>query len=230
METRDNSSRLDEYRIIHKALRLFMADTLAALGRMDPDDACDVTRTVEQIRGLLAFCRAHLEHENAFVHTSLEARAPGSSARIANEHVHHLHALDELARDVRAVEEAAGEARVAAVTALYRELALFVGENFVHMHVEETEGNRALWDTHTDEEIVAIHYAILAALTPEQMAISARWMIPALNPRERAELLVEIRQSAPPPVFEGLLAMAKSQLTDLEWRKLTGALAIRAAA
>jgi hypothetical protein len=44
METQESAARPDGYRFIHKALRLFMADTLAAVGRMDPADACDVAR------------------------------------------------------------------------------------------------------------------------------------------------------------------------------------------
>jgi Hemerythrin HHE cation binding domain len=230
METRDNAARPDEYRFIHKALRLFMADTLAAVGRMDPADPSDIADTIKQVRDLLASCRSHLEHENAFVHTSMEARAPGSAARIANEHVHHRDAIGDLARDTAVLEESSGPARMAAADALYSKLALFIGENFVHMHTEETENNAVIWATHSDQDILSIHRAIMAALTPDEMASGARWMIAALNPPQRAALLSEIRQSAPPPVFEGLLGMAKAHLSDLEWRKLAQAMTQRAAA
>jgi hypothetical protein len=184
---------------------------------------------VEQVRGLIAFCRAHLEHENAFVHTSMEARAPGSTTRIGREHAHHSEAIDDL-EERAATLGAAAAARTTAAEALYSKLALFVGENFVHMHAEETENNAIIWRTHGDEEILAIQRAIVAALAPQKMADAARWMIPALNPPQRAEFLSEIRQAAPPPVFESLLGVARSHLTDLEWRKLAQALMLRAAA
>jgi hemerythrin HHE cation binding domain-containing protein len=231
METRDNAARPDEYRFIHKALRLFMADTLAVVGRLDPADPSDVIDAVKQVQDLLAFCRSHLKHENAFLHPSMEARAPGSSARIANEHVHHDETIDNLAMDAAALEAgSSGPARMVAADALYSKLALFIGENFVHMHTEETENNAVIWATHSDQDILAIHRAVMAALTPDEMARGARWMIAALNPPQRAAFLSEIRQSAPLPVFEGLLDLAKAHLSDLEWRKLAQAMTQRAAA
>jgi hypothetical protein len=231
METRDNAARPDEYRFIHKGLRLFMADTLATVGRMDPADPADLAAALQQVRDLLAFCRLHLEHENAFVHTSMERHAPGSSARIAAEHVHHAETIDALAKDAATLEAGlSGQARIAAADAFYSKLALFIGENFIHMHAEETENNAVIWATHSDQDILLIHRAIVAALTPEEMAMGARWMIAALNPAQRAAFLSEIQRSAPACVFEGLLGMAKAHLSDLEWRKLAQAMAARAAA
>ncbi|MDO8280703.1 MAG: hypothetical protein Q7T63_21630, partial [Burkholderiaceae bacterium] len=52
--------RFDMYTGIHKALRALMADTLLALGRMDPRDEADVAQASQRVLELLDFCGSHL--------------------------------------------------------------------------------------------------------------------------------------------------------------------------
>src|SRR5262245_20177157 len=88
-----SAPRVDMYAGIHKALRALMADTLLALGRMDHDDGLELAQTTQRVLELLEFCRAHLKHENDFVHAAMESRAAGSSGRIAHEHEEHVEAI-----------------------------------------------------------------------------------------------------------------------------------------
>ena len=78
--------RVDLYGPIHKGLRLLMADTLCRVGCLDVDDRDEAAATLAQVGTLLDFCRAHVAHENQFVHTAIEARQPGASSRVAGEH------------------------------------------------------------------------------------------------------------------------------------------------
>src|SRR5262249_5268312 len=151
-------------------------------------------------------------------------RARGSAAATAADHREHERALAALARDALAVEESVGAGRSAAVASLYRRLARFIGENFVHMDDEECKNNAVLWRHYSDAELVALEQAIVASLTPEQKALSARWMVPVLNAHERAALLIQARRSTPAEAFAGLLASLRPHLTDLDWRKLSDAL------
>src|SRR6476646_2152072 len=82
--------RFDMYAGIHKAMRALMSDTLMAVGRMDPEDPQELVAVSARVLELLEFCAAHLDHENTFVHTAMEARAPGASERIAHDHDEHL--------------------------------------------------------------------------------------------------------------------------------------------
>ncbi|MBP2296425.1 hypothetical protein [Azospirillum rugosum] len=224
------ASRYDMYRLIHKALRGFMVDTLAAVGRMDADDDGEVAAVLGRVRSLLTLCASHVEHENRFVHTAMEARAPGSSADIASDHDHHARDLAALAAAVGAVEAAHGPARADAAHALYRRLALFVGENLAHMEAEESHNNGVLWRTHRDEELQAIEQAIVAAQPPEEMMLVLRWMLASATPAERANLLGGIRAMAPAEAFAGMMALAQSVLAPADHDKLTRALAAPALA
>ena len=77
-------SLVDMYTLVHKGIRAFMGSTLTAVGRMDANDREETAATLAEVRALAMFLRAHLHHENQFVHPALEARRPGSAAGYAS--------------------------------------------------------------------------------------------------------------------------------------------------
>lgn len=213
-----NAPRLDLYAHIHKALRLFMSDTLQHLGRMDVDDPLDLAAALAQLDTLLDAAEHHVEKENTFVHPAIEARRAGASAAIEAEHDEHLDAIAGLraeAAGLRALPSAAAAQR------LYRRFAAFVAHNFEHMGVEESRHNQALWAAYTDAELAEIHGRIMATLGPREMSETLRWMIPALTPAERAQLVGGL----PPAVQTPVLAAARPLLNDTDWAKLCRAVA-----
>jgi hypothetical protein len=215
------AGRFEIYRRIHKALRACMGDTLVRVGRLDAADAGELRETLAQVRLLLDFCTSHLEHENDFIHAAMEARRPGSAETTAGDHVHHIAACQRLAALADALERRPGEARA---FELYRYLALFVAENLTHMHIEETENNAVLQRAYTDAELIAIEQAIVASLTPQEQGLTMRWMIPAMNPEERAEMLLGALANMPAQAFDGMLGALKPHLPERDWDKLMLAL------
>lgn len=213
--------RVDLYSGIHKALRLFMTDTLLRVGRLDTGDADELATTLAQLRSLLELCRSHVAHENEFVHAAIEARRPGASQRIAAEHVEHLDAIAALEAEVAAL---AALPREPAAQRLYRHLARFVGENFEHMHVEESSHNVTLWSLYSDAELLEIHQRILAAVDPAEMGLVLRWMVPAMSPAERAGMLGEMQRQMPPEAMRGVIDTVRPHLNDGAWGKLARAL------
>lgn len=215
------TARFDLYAFIHKGLRAFMAHTLVRVGRLDPHDPAELAEVGDELRVLLDVCRRHLEHENHFVHTAMQARAPGSASQTAVEHEGHLVAIDQLAQ---LLEQVPGDA--VAAQALYRTLGHFVAENFEHMQREETEHNAVLWATHTDEELHAIERSIVASLDPEEAQVTLRWMLPHMSPAELAQMLGGMRQVAPAEAFEQVLSLVRPLLGGRDWRKLSVALGL----
>lgn len=215
--------RFDLYATVHKGLRLFMADTLARVGRLDLGDEVEVAATLGQLSDLLEMCRAHLGHENQFVHPAIEARMPGASLRIEGEHEEHLSAMGALAGDAAALRALA---TAAAGHRLYRRLAVFVGHNFEHMDTEETAHNAALWSAYTDAELMGIHDRLLASIAPADMDRSLRWMVPAMSPAERAGMLGAMAQQMPPEAMRGVLAIVQPHLDTTAWAKLARALSL----
>lgn len=216
--------RLDMYASVHKGLRNYMTEVLAAVGRMDAEDAAEVAGTAVRVRDLLDICRRHLHHENQFIHPAMESRKPGSTGRTADDHVGHEKAIEAIEADLLGVEAVSGKSRMAAAQRLYRNMALFVAENFEHMHFEETENNATLWATHSDAELAAIHDALVSSIPQEKLSVYLRWMIPAMTPADRAGMLSEMRQNMPGEAFVGVLAIAKPHLAKRDWTKLLLAL------
>jgi len=221
-----HARRFDIYLPIHKALRACLSDTLVRVGAVDGADEAAVDGAIAQVREMAAFCAAHLKKENDFVHPAMEARLPGSTSAIAGDHDHHDWAIDRIGELCDQVAAARGVVRDDALLALYRYLAVFVGENLLHMNAEEVDHNAVLWATHSDAEIIAIEQAIVGSLGPDEKAISMRWMLPALSHAERVAFLGGMRAAVPAFVFEGVIGIARAHLQRGEFAKLSAALGL----
>jgi hypothetical protein len=219
-------SREDLYAGIHKALRAFMADTLIAVGRADPTDAWEVANASERVMALMQVCHDHVVHENQFVHTALEARTPGICHGAAQDHDGHLQHIEALRTQALQLPNLNAGVRAKALHELYLALALFVADNFAHMHVEETLHNAALWAWYADDELQAIHGALVASIPPADMMLVMRWMLPQLNAPERLATLGGMRGSAPAPAFDAVLDMARPHLSPRDWGKLSRGLGL----
>lgn len=218
--------RFDLYANIHKGVRLMLAELIASAGRVDPGDPASVQGLAEQVEAAADFCVSHLAHENAFIHPVLEHAQPGTSQRIAAEHVAHECDIESLRAHARGLAACPPEDRVAACHALYHALSLFAAHNLAHMRIEETEHNAVLWAHLGDAEIAAIHAQIIGRLTPADMTASLRWMLPALAPAERLALLGGMQANAPAPVFGAVLALARERLDDAAWGALARGLGL----
>lgn len=221
--------RLDLYAGIHKALRALMTDTLLAVGRMDTGDDLELAATTQRVRELLDLCASHLAHENQFIHAAMEARAPGASDLIAHEHEEHGQHIASLGGLVGALLSSPLAGRAGLALELYRQLALFIADNFQHMHVEETVHNAVLWSRYTDAELADLHGALVASIPPEEMMYTLRWLVPFMNPAERQAMMGEMQAHAPAPAFAAAMDRVRPHLSDAEWAKLTRGLGLAAA-
>ena len=218
--------RFGLYTGIHKALRSFMSDTLCRIGRLDVDDADEMIATLAQLETLLTLCTRHIEHENDFVHSAIEARLPDGATRTAADHLEHFASIVALGDDAAALAAARLDERPVLALRLYRHLALFVAENFQHMHIEETVNAAALWAHYSDAELHAIHARLLATLAPQEHLLVARWMVPASNPGERAGMLGAMKMQTPPEAFLGVLRHVSPHLDASGWAKLARAVGV----
>jgi len=218
--------RMDLYVSIHKALRNFMTDTLTRIGRLDVADRADRDAALGQLDELLALCLGHLGHENEFIHAAIEARQPAGSRRIADEHVEHAASIAALQGEAAALRTASDADAERLALRLYRHLALFVAENFQHMHIEETVHNALLWQHYSDAELGALHGRLMASIAPQEHLLVARWMLPASTPAERAMVVGAAKAAMPPEALLGVMSVVRPHLDDSGWAKLAAAIGI----
>lgn len=219
------AGRVDIYAGIHKAVRLFLCDTLTRVARLDLENEDEGVSATRQVRELLEFCEHHIGNEERFVHPAMEARQPGSAAGTAAEHEHHAVQVAAMRADCDAMEAGTAEGREAAWRRLQRRLAQFTGESLLHMETEETANNAVLQACYTDAELTGLHQQILAAIPPGEMAVDLRWILKGSSPAERLQIMAGIRADAPLPVFEAMLDLARQSLDPGDWNKLATALA-----
>ena len=221
MKHSPETRRVDIYAGIHKALRAMMMDTLHAVGSVDEEDAAELHAVCGRVLGLADACASHLGHENDFVHSLLEEYGNGPCWEVAQDHREHLVAIAELRALVTTLRAACrGAAQAAAAQALYRQLALFIADNFVHMHTEEVEHNQMLWARCSDDELRALEGRIVAAITPAEHLETLRWMVPAMAPAERAQVLAGVRAHASASAFAAVLGTLRPHLDEKGWAKL----------
>ena len=217
-----NRPRLNIYGPIHEALRAQLCEVLTLSGRTDWQDPAHAAESAIRIQDLLEFCRAHIRHENAHLHTAIEARVAGASCHIEADHLTHERSIQALENLLAELCAAAGRADLA--ERLYRELALFVAHNFEHMEYEESFHHAALWAAYSDEELELIHDALVAALPPDEAASSMFWILRFVDPYTRAMILRDLRAKAPTFVFEATLAQLRPFLDARDAAKLDAAL------
>jgi hypothetical protein len=218
--------RFDIYGPIHKALRHCMADTLIKLGTLDPHNAAEKKLVLDDLDALLATMIGHLKHENDFIHKAIEARRPGGAQRTAEDHAEHLDSIASLEDESRALRNASPEQSMEFAQRLYSHLAVFVGENYIHMLVEETQNNALLWALYNDAELEALHDLLLASIPPTEMAEAVRWMALALNIYELTAMFTDMRQKAPAPAFEAMLDVAQRRMPTPRWAALARSLGL----
>lgn len=218
--------RFDIYAFIHKGLRAHLMHTLSTLGRCDWQDCGEARAALAELQGLLAFCRSHIAREDELVHPALEQRRPGATRYSSAAHRLHRQAMDELDSLAEQVIHLPMLRRGDLTHRLYRRVARFVAENFEHMEQEERDNNRLLWETHSDAELIALEQRIVASLSPDEMQHVLYWMLPALNPEERAGFLLELRAKVPTELFTATLDTLGPQLSPRHHARLDAALGL----
>jgi Hemerythrin HHE cation binding domain len=220
----DGTGRMDLYNSIHKALRAWMGHTLTRVGQMDPTDPQECRTVVTEVNELMDAMLEHLQTENTWVHPAILKHHPDALVKIQADHAAHEQSIEHLHSLAASVVSSPASQTGAAAEQLYAALAVFVGENMEHLHVEETHNNQLLWRAYSDAELLEIHRAILADASPVKMAQVLRWMIPAITASARAQMLAEMQAGMPAQAFDGFMALANAHLSIGNWTKLTVAL------
>jgi hypothetical protein len=206
----------DIYRDIHKGIRGELFALTSSAGQADPSDnegRADLSRHVSSVVALLC---DHAEHEDAEVLPVLEKHLPGLAERIETDH-------SALERRIAAVNDMAHTAIDAPrdsqrfeLHRVYLELSAFTSAYLAHIDFEERQVAPALEQAVGVEGLVGIHGAILASLTPEEMAMSLPLMFAGMNVDDRTELLGGMQAHAPAEVFKGVWGLFGSAVSTAD--------------
>lgn len=210
------SARFDLYGPVHKGLRAFLADTVQRFGCVDVEDATELQEACAQALDLLELLRSHVDHEDEHIHPLLEGCRAGAAAQATAEHVEHRQMLENLARDVRGLLAAPS---YPAADAVYQGLAWLMADNLMHMRLEDLGYQAILWEHFTDAQLMELDGRIVSGLSPKEMMLFLRWMIPAMSPPQRVSLMLGLR-AAPETVQAAVMRLAQQHLPAKAWSRL----------
>jgi len=211
---------VDIYRDIHKGIRNELFAVTYAAGRVDPGDVDAVTAVGNRWRRLVHLLVTHAEHEDEFVQPVIEVYAPEFAAVIAHEHPEleaQMAALELLADRAAASCE---QQRRQLAHRFYLGLASFTSAYLRHQEFEELQVMPALALKVAPEGLRALDDAIVASISPEDMAQSASVMLPAMNVEDRVELLGAIRAGAPADAFAGIMGLVAGVLDPTDFAQV----------
>ena len=211
----------DLYGAVHKGLRLAQSQMLARLGACDGRDTEALTRLIDDLVSLTHLVQHHMESEERWVHTALEARAPGATARLEQGHQRARRMAEDIEALIGQVEATYPEARAPFMKQLYLTYSLAMAEDFDHMAEEEQLILPILQSLFTDAELLGIEDRIVSAVPAEQKIAFGRVMIPAATQDERVCLLEAIRANSPAEVFLAIMKQsAQPSLSDADYADL----------
>ncbi|MBW2528285.1 MAG: hemerythrin domain-containing protein [Deltaproteobacteria bacterium] len=226
MKQGDAPGRFDLYRKIHKGIRRAMFQVTERLGSTDYRNDDEVTARCAELEELLGFLARHGEHEDRFIHRPLEAKLPDLFKRFDEDHARHDDSMKELQTRCEELKGAPEQARPELGFALYFAVAEFVADFVRHVAWEERLINPELWELHSDQELMAIQGQILESQPPPERALGLRYMLPALDPTERAQLLGAVKAMSPPEAFGAVCDLAQSVLDEPSWTRLSSDLGL----
>lgn len=206
------NAHVNLYTAIHKYLRQQFFSTLNAVGTVNEFDPVASASVLRAVRELLNFCQTHLQHEDTFIHAAIQRRSPATHLASAADHREHQHRIAQLSDRLNRLERASPASAPALWLDLYRDLALFIGDNLDHMQVEETLIFQLLCDLFSPDELAALHAELVAAIPAAQMESLLGPMLAAQSYSDQLSLLADSRRQMPVAAFRGLIHSLASLL------------------
>ena len=162
----------------------------------------------------------HAGHEENYLHTALEERAPGFIESFEKDHGNDERTYAELRRLSNEVGNASGERKSELGNEIYDLYNQFVGTYVDHLYREEHELQQALWDNFTDEELGAIEAALDASIPPDVIAQFIPLIGASFNPEDLVSFLGAMKGGMPPEVFQHVVQLFESATPADIWAKV----------
>ncbi len=185
-----------------------------------------VSRLKQDLASASSACTLCLLHEHAgledqYVFPDVRAFEPEMVDTLLKEHrevVRMIAGLWKIADEVKTLKNR--EERIEMGDKLNRTANDLFAFYLTHLNGEESTLVPAMWKHFTDEQIIAMRTNVIESLTAERAAQWNSWLFPSLNINELTGMFMELKKSAPAPVFQNLARMAEEALGEDRWAAL----------
>lgn len=214
--------RANIYGFPHKGLRIALSQLSMLSGNTDYSNADSLKKLKNLSVELVTLLDLHLHSEEDVVLPALEAKMPGSTSENVEEH-------EQLEKEVQAFDKQLTNITVDSApnsgAQFYEAVYNFHSKYIAHMAMEESDINPLIWANFTDEEIMAWHGQVMSTLTPGQIMLWFKYIVPALNPFERGMIMGGFKENAPAEFLDKVLDMLKEYMSEKEHLQLEAMLA-----
>jgi iron-sulfur cluster repair protein YtfE (RIC family) len=203
---------------VHRGLRALLFETSQQLQQTDFTNSEEAAEAVEQIKNVVQIFEGHASKEDQYVFAAIAAYEPSVVDAFEQEHVED-HKLGESLQNwlIAFGYAVAPSAKQTIGTELTKSFLEFTVFNLRHMAKEEKVINPLLWRYYSDGELHGITEKIIKSLPQKESALMSRWMVRGLNNTEILGWLKGVKNTAPQPIFEGLLSIVELELESQRW-------------
>jgi len=205
------STRLNLFTFPHKGLR----NAIAQLSRLTGQVECTDTQQLEALNSLadevFLLLDLHANSEESVVLRALENKQPGSTTHNLSEHRDVEQQLGNLKKQLHILNQ---QPVLSHSQMFYSMINNFHSAYLAHMEMEESDINELLWKNFTDKELMQLHHDVMSSLTPEQVSVWFKYIVPALNQSERLAIMNGLKEAAPEPFFHSVLMMLKHDIAQ----------------
>ncbi|MFI4937957.1 MAG: hypothetical protein ACHQJ6_05545 [Candidatus Berkiellales bacterium] len=139
----------------------------------------------------------HAAFEDKAIHTLLRQKGSTVHEKIEEEHQHHHQQYNALKDHLEAILLCDENEREAQGHQFYLNYRLFVAENLIHLHQEETLIMPELQRLYSDEELRLVEFNTFHHMTPEHMAEMIATLAQHINPSDLVFFLNEMKTAEP---------------------------------
>lgn len=202
----DEMARHDPYLSAHRAVRDCLHTALAALGRVDVDDASAQQSALDGVASALDLAQCIETQEERILHPVLDAVCPELTRHAAADHVASRLAADALRGDLARLHRGLPmPERRAALRTLEAGFARYCADALCHAERERAAHNPVLWQHLSDACLQHLQYRLQAEAPLSQRCTLCAWMVRSAPAAERPGLLFALRERVPAEAYDMLL-------------------------
>jgi hypothetical protein len=216
-----NQPRMNLYGFPHKGLRNAISQLSQSAGNTNCADSVSLSALKTLANEVFTLLELHAHSEETVVLPALESKVAGSTAENLAEHAQLEKEIEVMQQTLNAITT---ESNPGMASNFYTLVSNFHSRYLAHMAMEESKMNALIWENFTDTDLMAQHGQIMSALTPEQIMMWFKYIVPALNPFERTIIMGGFKANAPKPFFDSVLDMLSGLMQKNELHQLSTAL------
>ncbi|HEY5272506.1 MAG TPA: hemerythrin domain-containing protein [Acidimicrobiales bacterium] len=215
----------DLFREVHKGLRFAIFRAIERAGSVDHANEVERGDFVSMVDATVVLLREHHRHEDDFVRPLLLSLDEPLARQVDSGHEEINEYLEQI--EVRAAELAGsnGDDAVRRGLELYLLLTRFAALYITHLLLEEGDVMARLRGLVSLRQLFELEMAIRTGISPETMCDFIAVMAPAMNPDERSNMLVGMRDGAPPEIYEQFRAATAASLDPSEYAAVAARIA-----